>query len=45
MLITINTQAFHVEAAPAASALPCWYGVDAKRRLDTVRALAGRCAR
>jgi hypothetical protein len=45
MLITINTQTFHLEAVPAASALPCWYGVDAKRRLDTTRALAGRRAR
>jgi hypothetical protein len=41
MLITINTQTFHAEAAPVASTLPCW----PKRRLDVARALAGRYAR
>jgi hypothetical protein len=41
MVTTINTQAFHIEMAPAVSALPC----EAKRRLDSVLALAGRYAR
>ena len=45
MLITVDIKAFHVEAAPAASSLSCWYGFDVPRRLDNVNALAGRCAR
>jgi hypothetical protein len=45
MAITINTKAFHVEAAPAASTLSCRRSFGEKRRLDNVPALAGRCAR
>jgi hypothetical protein len=41
MLMTINTKAFHVEAAPVASTLSC----RPKRWLDDTPALAGRCAR
>ncbi len=41
MLMTINTQTFHAEAALVASVRSCW----PKRRLDATRALAGRCAR
>jgi hypothetical protein len=45
MLVTVNTQAFHIEAAPAASVLSCWPSFDEKRRLDNVLALAGRHVR
>jgi hypothetical protein len=44
MLITANTKTFLVEAATAASALPCRHSVDETRRPGRVLALAGRCA-
>jgi hypothetical protein len=45
MLITLNTQTFLAEAAPAASGVPCRHSFDAKRWVGYVRALAGKCAR
>ena len=45
MLITLNTQTFHAEAASAASVLPCRHSFDQKLRLGYVLALAGRYAR
>jgi hypothetical protein len=45
MLITMNIKAFDLEAAPVASARSGRHGFDEKCLLDTVLALAGRCAR
>jgi hypothetical protein len=44
MLITVNTRMFLLEAATAASVLPCWHSIDEKRQSGYVLALAGRYA-
>jgi hypothetical protein len=44
MLTTANTRTFLVEAANAATALPCPHSVDSTRRPGYVQALAGRRA-
>ena len=46
MLMIMNTQTFLLEAAEAASALPCWHKpVDTGRRTGYVTALAERWMR
>jgi hypothetical protein len=45
MLMTINTQLFLAEAAPAASVWPCRHSFDTKRLAGYVLALTGRYAR
>jgi hypothetical protein len=45
MLTYPNTPTFLAEAAPAASIMPCWHGVDAKRRSGDAIALARRHVR
>ncbi len=45
MLITLDTKAFPIEAASAATVMPCRHRFDSKRRSGYVLALAGRYAR